>query len=272
MEKKGKNIKKGLRLVSVNFLLAAILLIGLLVGLLSWLKTYTQHGEEIEVIDVTGLSSAEAEMLLQGQGLRMVIVDSTYSDKVAFGAVVEQSPVAHSHVKNGRAIYLTVNASGKRRVTMPNMQDMSYRQVETTLRGLGLRVDENYEYRPSTYRDLVLDVKYNGRSLRPGDQLPMGAMVRLVVGFGQGTEQVTVPDVVGLTLQEARFQLLSKGLTIGAVQYDEPDNGQNKAVVYRQTPAAGQRLIEGETVALHLSNDPDKVKTGSQKDEEDEWF
>ncbi|MBL1828591.1 PASTA domain-containing protein, partial [Klebsiella pneumoniae] len=85
-------------------------------------------------------------------------------------------------------------------------------------------------------------------------------------------EQVTVPDVVGLTLQEARFQLLSKGLTIGAVQYDEPDNGQNKAVVYRQTPAAGRRLIEGETVALHLSNDPDKVKTGSQKDEEDEWF
>lgn len=270
MDKKAKINQKGLRFIVLNIGLAILLGLAILTGLILWLQAYTQHGQEVEVADVVGLSTAEAEMLLQGQGLRMVVVDSTYSDKVPFGAIVDQDPKPHSHAKNGRAIYITINATTKRQVAMPNLQDLSYRQAETTLRGLGLRVDENYEYRPSTYRDLVLDVKSGGRSIRPGDKLPVGTKVKLVVGYGPGTEQVTVPDVLGMNLQEARFALLSKGLTIGAVQYDEEDHTQ--ALVYRQTPAPGTRLTEGETVSLRLSANTDKVASPYAKDDQDEWF
>ena len=259
----------------VGFNLIAALFIGLviIIGLIFWLRSYTQHGVEVEVADVRGLIMPEAEPLLASQGLIMVVIDSTYSDKVPFGTIVEQDPRPASHAKHGREVYVTVNASTKRPVTMPNLQDLSYRQAETTLRGLGLRVDSVYEYEPSAFRDLVLDVKANGISVQPGDKIAVGTKVKLVVGMGKGTEQVEVPNLVGLNLRDARSLLLSHRLTIGAVHRDEPEEEGIEQFVYRQTPEAGERILEGETVAIYLSVDLEKAAIGTQNDREDDgWF
>jgi beta-lactam-binding protein with PASTA domain len=155
---------------------------------------------------------------------------------------------------------------------MPNLQDMSYRQAETTLRGMGLEVDTVYDYEPSAFRDLVLDVKRNGESVLPGDKLPVGTQVRLVVGFGRGTEEVEVPSVIGMKLQEARSVLLSHRLTVGAISYDEPQQEGVDQYVYRQIPAEGSKLIEGETVALRLSAEIEKAATVGNENDSEEWF
>ena len=273
MEKKGFFDKSDLKFVGFNIVLAVIVGIAILVGLIIWLKDYTQHGVEVEVEDVRGLVEAEAAPLLEAQGLRLIVVDSTYSDKVPFGTIVEQDPKPLSHAKHGRAVYVTINATTRRQVTMPDLQDMSYRQAETTLRGLGLQVDTIYEYEPSEYKDLVLDVRAGETSLSPGTKVAIGTQVRLVVGQGRGTEMVIVPNVVGMTMQEARSTLLNHHLTIGAVSYDEPKEGNKKQYVYRQTPSAGEELIEGETVALRFSVDIRKAsKNNTTVDQEDEWF
>ena len=95
----------------------------------------------------------------------------------------------------------------------------------------------------------------------------------LVVGFGRGTEEVEVPSVIGLTLQDARSLLLRNRLTVGAVIYDEPEEQGVIQYIYRQTPNAGERLIEGETVALRLSKDIEKAASGGDTHtEEDTWF
>ena len=267
--------KSDLKFVGWNIIIAVVLVIIILVSLIFWLRSYTQHGVEVEVLDVRGLVEAEAQPLLADQGLHMVVIDSTYSDKVPFGTIVDQDPKPNSHAKNGRAVYVTINATAKRQITMPNLQDMSYRQAETTLRGMGLEVDTIYDYEPSAFRDLVLDVKQNGVSVKPGDKIAVGTKVRLVVGFGRGTEQVEVPSVLGLTLQDARSLLLSRRLTVGAVNYDEATEEGVPQYVYRQTPNAGEQLLEGETVALRLSADIEKAATGgatTNDKDEDEWF
>ena len=171
-------------------------------------------------------------------------------------------------------VYVTINATTKRQITMPNLQDMSYRQAETTLRGMGLQVDTIYDYEPSAFRDLVLDVKANGVSVPPGDKLPVGTLVRLVVGFGRGTELVEVPNVIGMTPLDARRMLLSHRLTVGAVTCDEAVEEDGAPLyVYRQIPAAGEKLIEGETVSLKLTMDIEKAVTGSHTPTaEEEWF
>ena len=264
--------KSDLKFIGWNIVIAIVVGIGILVALIAYLRHYTEHGVEVDVIDVRGLVVAEANPLLADQGLHLVVVDSTYSDKVPFGTIVDQDPKPMSHAKHGRAVYVTINATTKRQVTMPNLQDMSYRQAETTLRGMGLEVDSIYEYEPSEFRDLVLDVQCNGVSVQPGDKLAIGTKVRLVVGFGRGTEEVEVPSVIGLTLQDARSLLLSRRLTIGAVHYDEPSEEGVTQYVYRQTPSAGERLIEGETVALRLSADIEKAASGGAAPSEEEWF
>ena len=275
MKKTGFFDKSDLKFVGWNIVFAAIVGIGILVALIFWLRKYTEHGIEVEVADVRGIVCEQAEPILADQGLVLVVIDSTYSDKVPFGTIVEQDPKPNSHAKHGRAVYVTINATTKRQVTMPNLQDMSYRQAETTLRGMGLRVDSIYEYEPSMYRDLVLDVKCNGVSVPPGEKLAVGTKVRLVVGFGRGTDEVEVPSVIGLQLQEARRLLLSHRLTVGAVSYDEPiEEDGVPQYIYRQIPAAGEKLLEGETVALRLSADIEKAAKAapSNESEEDSWF
>ena len=125
------------------------------------------------------------------------------------------------------------------------------------------------------YRDLVLDVKCNGVSVPPGEKLAVGSKVRLVVGFGRGTEQVEVPNVIGMSPIDARRMLLSHRLTVGAVTCDEAVEEDGAPLfVYQQIPAAGEKLIEGETVALKLTMDAEKAVTGthSNESEEDSWF
>jgi len=274
MGKSGFFDKSDFKFVGLNIFLAVVVGLAILVILIAYLRRYTEHGVEVVVTDVRGMVQAEAEPILAGQGLVLVVIDSTYSDRVPFGTIVDQDPKPNSHAKHGREVYVTVNASTKRQITMPNLQDMSYRQAETTLRAMGLEVDTIYDYEPSAYRDLVLDVKSKGASVQPGQKLPVGTKVRLVVGFGRGTEEVEVPMVLGMTLQEARSMLLSRRLTVGAVSYDEPAQEGVQQYVYRQIPNAGDKLLEGETVALKLSADIEKAATvgNSSKQEEDEWF
>ncbi len=266
--------KSDLKFIGWNILIALVVTAVILIVLIVWLKGYTQHGKEVEVEDVRGMVASEATVVLAAQGLNMEVIDSTYSDKVPFGTIVEQDPRPKSHAKEGRLVYVTVNATTKRMVTMPDLQDISYRQAETTLRAMGLRVDTTYDYKPSAFRDLVLEVKSKGETVQPGEKLPVGTRVRLVVGYGRGTEQVTVPHVIGLTLQEARSTLLRNRLTVGAVHYDEPLTEGVAQYVYRQTPAEGERLVEGETVALRLSPNIEKAvnATSSSTDDTDEWF
>jgi beta-lactam-binding protein with PASTA domain len=272
MDKKRKFDKQDARFIGANLVAAVIVIAAVLVCLVLWLRGYTQHGVEIRVADVRGLTREQAELLLHDQGLRTQIVDSTYSTKVPFGTIVDQDPKGDSHAKEGRIVYLTVNASGRPRVPMPDLHDMSYRQAETTLRSIGLRVDSVYEYEPSAYRDLVLNVKANGEILQPGQLIEQGTKVRLVVGFGRGTTRVTVPSVIGLTLQDARSLLLHKRLTVGAVHYDEQPNDEEPSYVYSQTPEAGEQLLEGETVTLKLSTDIKKTTMGNNDNEDDSWF
>ena len=274
MNKKGFFDNSDLKFVGINVALAIGVGIIILIILIIWLNGYTQHGKEVSVCDVTGLTISEAHPLLAAQGLKMEVIDSTYSDKVPFGTIVEQDPKPESHAKEGRQVYVTVNATTRRQVIVPDLQDMSSRQAVATLRGLGLKVDTVFEYRPSEYRDLVLDVKSGGQSVLPGTQLAQGTYIKLVVGKGRDTEQVSVPNVIGLTLQEARSVILTRRLTLGAVQHDEQPTEGVPQYVYRQSPPAGGWLIEGQTVALYLSKDKTKAATSvsSEQHNDDEWF
>ncbi|MGN0234905.1 MAG: PASTA domain-containing protein [Paludibacteraceae bacterium] len=261
-----------------NLLLALVIIVLLVVGLWFWLRAYTHHGEEVDVPSVVGLYLPEAEPVVHAAGMVLVITDSTFTNNVPLGAIAEQTPPAGSHAKHGRQLYVVVNATCKRQVMLPDVHDLSYRQAAATLRSVGVRVSDDYEWEPSEYKDLVLDVKYNGESLPVGARVDEGAEVTLVVGFGKGTEMTDVPNVVGRSLPEARALLLSQRLTVGTVEYDETvdESGRTESgempVVYSQTPELGQRILEGSMVNLKLSADIEKAVTTHNTDSEDEWF
>ena len=273
-----KNGKKTWQTLLLNLLLALTIIVLILLGLWFWLRSYTHHGEEINVPNLVGLYMPEAEPIAQTAGMVLIVTDSTFTNDVPLGAIAEQTPPADSHAKQDRPLYVVVNASCKRQVVLPDVHDLSYRQATATLRSMGIRVSEDYEWEPSEYKDLVLDVKYNGESLPAGARVDEGAEVTLVVGFGKGTEMTDVPNVVGRSLPEARALLLSQRLTVGTVEYDEPidemgctESGE-LPVVYLQTPESGQRILEGSMVNIKLSQDIEKAVTTHNTESDDEWF
>ena len=272
------NGKKTWLTLLFNLLLALVITVLLLLGLWFWLRSYTQHGKEVDVPSVVGMYMPEAEAIVQTTGMVLVVTDSTFTNNVPLGAIAEQTPPAGSHAKQGRQLYVVVNASCKRQVVLPDVHDLSYRQATATLRSIGVRVSEDYEWEPSEYKDLVLDVKYRGESLPAGARVDEGTELTLVVGFGKGTEMTDVPNVVGRSLPEARALLLNQRLTVGTVEFDEPidETGRTESgdlpVVYMQTPELGQRVLEGSMVNLKLSADIEKAVTNHNTEPEDEWF
>lgn len=273
MIKKSDFTRKSLIIVGLNIVLAVVLVFVILWCVRMWLNSYTQHGEEISVIDVRGLFETDAKPLLESQGLRMMVIDSTYSNKVPLGTIVGQDPQPDSKAKEGRVVYVTINATQQRQVTMPNLQDASYRQAETTLRRMGLVVDTAYEYRPSAFPNLILDVTSNGVSIAPGEKVTVGTQVKLVVGFGRGEAQVEVPNLLGMTLQEARAQLLRHHLTVGGIYYDEPEKKDLEQYIYNQSPKSREQIIEGESIDVYLSTDKEKsTQNINDVQEEEEWF
>ncbi|MCQ2346386.1 MAG: PASTA domain-containing protein [Paludibacteraceae bacterium] len=255
-------------------LLAAIAIILIIVTLtVIWLKRYTEHGIEVEVPEVTGMYIEEAKVVAEAQGLHVMVIDSTYSKKVPYGSIVEQNPQAGRKAKHGRSIYLIINAKGARQVVLPDLHDNSYRQAESTLATLGIQVEE-VVYEPSEYRDIVLDVLYKGVSQEPGTKLTEGCQVTLVVGQGKGTEMVSVPNIQGMTLKDARALLRSEYLTIGAMAYDEAPTEETKEqfVIYSQDPAAGTMLLEGSGIDVSLSTDLEKAATANNDYSDEDFF
>lgn len=256
-----------------NLIVALIVGVALLLILLAWLRSYTQHGIEVEVPNITGLYLEEARSKTEAVGLQMEVIDSTYSRKVPFGTIVEQNPPADTHAKNRRSVYVIINAQSVRQVPIPDLHDISYRQAEATLKSLGISV-KDYVYEPSEYKDLILDIRQNGRSIEAGERLDEGSGVTLVIGRGKGTEKVAVPNLCGKSLSEARSLLLSRYLTLGIFEYDvEPtEETESLYIVYKQEPTAGTMIIEGSRVDLKLSTDIEKAAVLTEESDEDDFF
>lgn len=256
-----------------NIALAAVLLMVVLIGVNIGIKIYTEHGVEVEVPDVRGYYMEEARIMMESEGLRVELIDSTYSTKTPLGTIVEQNPLPGGHVKRGRAVYVIQNARFRKPVIMPEIRDMSLRQATAALKVINIHVSD-IRYEPSTYRNLVLDVRQGDQSIEAGSRLTEGCYVDLIVGMGKGVGEVTVPDLSGKTLTEARSWLLSVLLTLGLTEYDIPPTEDNKAnyVVYHQSPAAGEVLQEGSEVNIKLTTDIERVVQEDNEHNEEDFF
>lgn len=273
MKEQQQSSKSATKFVVTNILIAAGVAVVLFVSVVIWLRHYTLHGKEVTIPQVTGMTQEEAEIVLRGSGLYLVVVDSTYSDKAPLGTVVEQTPPALSHAKPDRPVYVVMNARTKQLIPLPELHDVSYRQAEATLRSIGLRVAK-VEYEPSLYPDNVLDVRAGGLSLNEGTRLPEGSGVTLVVGRRQGNSMVSVPSLLGMSLAKARSTLLKMGLTIGAYQYDVEPTPETleRYIIYQQSPTEGATLQEGSTVNIRLTTDIERAIISDTPQKSDENF
>ncbi|MBP0903363.1 PASTA domain-containing protein [Mariniflexile gromovii] len=175
-------------LTSKVFLKQLLLAIGAVVVLcfvmLRWLNFTTNHGEFQTVPDLKGKSLSVASIELDENNLEMQVQDSAnYNPDYPKFSVIDQSPKAGAKVKEDRKIYITVNPSGFRKTTVPDLRERTFRQAKPTLEAVGFKVGK-LTYVNNIAKDLVLDMTYKGKSIKQGDKLPKTTVIDLVLGNG----------------------------------------------------------------------------------------
>lgn len=202
----------------LNLIAMVAVVAALIYGVLKGLDSYTRHGEAVVVPHAKGMNIEEAEKLFMNHRLHAVVTDSTYVKDQPAGCVLEYQPQAGQKVKQGRIIYLTVNTSNIPLQAVPDVADnSSYRQAAARILAGGFKLD-SVQY-VTGERDWVYGVKYRGQELQIGDKVPMGAILTLMVGNGDG--EGLPEDSLGLNPEGMPVETVEPAASQGGSAADE---------------------------------------------------
>ena len=214
------------------------------------MPAYTRHEVNVQVPDVRNQTFEEASDVLADHGLQAEKMVDRFNPSLPRGVIVDQIPPANDAVKPGRRIYLTVNSGEVPMVTVPSVKDFSLREAVNRLQAVGLEVQETRpDSIPSPHQNTVT-------RQRPaaGESIPQGSQVTLWYSTGLGDAYVTIPDVTGMTVEEARAVLLNRRLRAVAVGLENFD-GLGEPIVQRQSREPGTRVREGFELRLFLTEE-----------------
>ena len=164
--------------------LAVVAIVVLSFILLKWLNISTNHGDFQTVPNLTGKSISVAQIELEQNNLELKIQDSAnFNPKYARFSVIEQDPKAGTKVKKDRKIYITLNPSGYRKMSVPDLKERTFRQAKPTLEAIGFTVGI-VTYVDNIGKDMVLKMMFEEKEIKPGEMLPKTSKIDLVLGNG----------------------------------------------------------------------------------------
>ncbi len=137
-------------------------------------------------------------------------------------------------------------------VTVPELAGMDRQSALTELEALDLRVDVNEEPNPDVARNTVIRI-----NPAAGSQLQKGTSVTVTISSGR--EVTDVPDVTGLTVQEAAAALANAELELEQQVGEENSDTVPVGQVIDQNPAPGSQLAKGSAVRITVSAGPEEV-------------
>lgn len=233
---------------------AIVVALALLLGVGGWYLGVERYSA---VPAIAGMDTAAATTALQQAGFSTTQRNKA-SDTIPVGGVVGTDPSAGARVLKGSTVAILVS-SGKPQVPrFSSGQDVQ--SVEQAIRDQGLTPVNSGEVASTAPKGSVAKLDPS-----PGTVLPSGAAVK--VFRSKGSVQVTLPDVSGKSVDEAKAELQSVGITVQDTR-TQFDARMKADQVIGTDPAAGTTALSGSSVTLIVSNAvqvPDVVgKSASQ--------
>ncbi|WP_288864464.1 PASTA domain-containing protein [uncultured Alistipes sp.] len=258
--------------LAYNLLLIAAIILAMAVIAHVVMQIGTRHGSRRTVPDFSGVQLLEAQRLARRHDLKLQINDSLFVPAYEGGIVLDQLPKGGVEVKPGRTVYLTINSFRQKMVPVPFVADRSLRQAKNMLEIAGLEIAQLI-YRPDMATNYVLDEYFGRQRITETTRVEaeMGSGVTLYVGVQPGHNVTVVPQIIGLSLRDAKSRLWELGLNVGKVAFDDGINllNQKDAHVYMQSPKAERHVVLGAKVDLQLTLDGQKV-TARLRDAEEQ--
>ena len=215
--------------------------------------TTTQTSQEsdgrVEVPLVTGYTYEEAQKMLNdvNLGVKMTYDYSSYDA----GMVIEQNVAAGSRVKEHTTIVLTVS-QGQESFSMINVDGWTEDDATEALKELGLKVTTEYVASSEVEQfHVVSSTPKHLAKVKQGDE------VTLYISMGDGKVYNEVPNILGMTEDEATSAIVSNGFVVGSIKREGSQTVEVGHVIAQSGPTAGEKAAEGSTISFVVSTGSD---------------
>ncbi|MCG8343389.1 MAG: PASTA domain-containing protein [Chlorobiales bacterium] len=232
-------------LVAVVLLVAAFVVMDKLA-----MTAYTRQGQSVFVPDVQKMRYDDAVGVLRAAGLSGgKSYNARYIRDIDSNVVITQRPSAGSEVKPGRTVYLVLNKREKPSFSMPDFYGRPLDEVRQILDRFGITVRD---VQVQSVYDPAEDSKVLSQSVAPKAVVSSGSSISLIVGKAEVIEtvrKISVPDVLGMSLKQAREVIVENGFNTGNVSY-EYSSLLVPYTVINQKPAVNSLAEPGRVVDL----------------------
>ncbi len=236
-------MKRWLKLIGIFIAFTGgIFIVGFVIASYIIMPIYVRASREVEVPDICGLEFENARQILNERNIPPEIDIERYSDGIPSGIVISQRPAPGRIVKQGSKVFLTVS-KGVERLRIPYLIGLDINQANNILVSKGLLIgDIRYKYSPSDENTVI------STDPPPDSILSKGEKVSLVLS--KGPARFLMPDLCGLSLQEAKDRVTRLELEAGEITYTTNSPLCNKVIL--QSPGAGEEVRQGDVVNLIL--------------------
>lgn len=206
----------------------------------------------LTVPDVAGFTREDAVAELEAAGFGVTVEDE-FSDDVVEGFAIRTEPGAGQLVDRENPVVTLFVSSGPEPFPLPDFVGDTVQEAQQQAATLGLELIVDDQVVEVTLAS-GLDGRIAAQAPEPGTEMTINDSVRVQLGV---IRQVDVPDLLGLTEDDARAELETVGLeleVVGVVDVD-PDSGLVDRVA-AQDPVAEERVPEGTVVRVQLGTAP----------------
>ena len=232
---------------------AVIFLVAFLGAFLSYGNFWSNT--TVDVPNVVGKQVSVAKNILEDKHLRVSTSEVTNPD-VPAGQVISQTPGAGEKVKEQRTIHLVVS-KGVGDITVPDLSGLTVDQARQRLKDVGLVVGKVTQQSVDNKPDGVIIAQ----SPSGDSKVSKGTTIDLVVNKAKA-KKIQMPNVIGMTLKDARDTLSNAHLGVNQVA----GSVEEKSIVTEQSIKAGDEIDEGTAVNLTTEYKNDKKKDDKKSD------
>ena len=204
------------------------------------------ESEEVVVPNLVGKSKDEAAQLLIENNLNPIVEGPRYSDDFPIDHIIYQRPEAGFIVKINRQVHI-VYSGGNPLTKMPNLIDKTLRDATVSIERLGFELGDVDEVKSETEANTVVD-----QYPKEGTNLQKGTKIKLKVSVGPNIGMVRVPDLLSLSLREAKNLIQQNSLIVGKINYQDSKTLLPNTVV-AQYPAKNRLVNIGESIDLFIT-------------------
>lgn len=204
--------------------------------------------EESVMPAVIGKDLDTAKQALNDLG---VTVEVTYGESSAYdeGIVIASSVEEGTAIQSGQSVVLTVS-TGQSGIEVPDVTGKSKAEAVATLKSKGFQVEEKDESSDDVDEGNVISQDPEGGKTAASD-------ATITITVSTGPQQVSVPNLVGMTQSSATTKLSDSGLRVGNVTQQESD--QSEGTVIAQSVDAGTDVDPDTAVDITVSSGKKQV-------------